>query len=299
MIQPYPGYPEFGYIKPLSIEEAVDFLKNHAGQTRPYAGGTDCFMQLRDRRIRPKYLLDLKSLPGFNQISFDPEFGLTVGAAVTLNQLQNHKSLADHYPVLSAAIREVGGYQLRSRATLIGNLCNASPCGDTIGPSLVYKEILEIFGSRGKRRVELDRFFLGPGKTDLQPDEIVGFINLPLPPAGCAGAYASIGRNKLGDLAIAAVTALAFPQSESASGFHFRITLTAVAPTVIFAEKSQEILMEKPITARSIEAAALEAGRACKPIDDIRASAVYRREMTSVLTGRALRSICAQLHVSL
>jgi carbon-monoxide dehydrogenase medium subunit len=299
MIQPYPGYPEFEYVKPLSVEEAVSFLKNHPGQSRPYAGGTDCFMQLRDRRIHPKYLVDLKAIPGLDQITFERGKGLTVGAAVTLNQLYSHPELVKQYPVLLSAIHEVGSYQLRMRATLIGNLCNASPCGDTIGPCLVYGASLEIFGLAGKRELDLAQFFLGPGKTALQPDEIVTAITLPVPSSGCAGAYKSIGRNKLGDLAIAAVTALGCSDADSPSGFSFRIALTAVAPTVIFAEKAQMILYEKPITTQSIENAAVEAGHECQPIDDIRGSAAYRSEMITVLTRRALISICEQLHISL
>ncbi len=298
MLQPYPGYPEFEYVKPLSIEEAVGFLKDHPGQSRPYAGGTDCFMLLRDRRIHPKYLLDLKAISGLDQINFGNENGLSVGASVTLNQLYRCEALVKHYPVLAAAVREVGGYQLRSRATLIGNLCNASPCGDTIGACLIYGALMQIDGSSGKRSLALDRFFLGPGKTALREDEIVSSIDLPLPPAGCAGAYESIGRNKLGDLAIAAVTALGYPDAASPSGFSFRIALTAVAPMVIFAGHAQEILAEKGLTVESIENAAAEAGRVCQPIDDIRASAAYRRAMVAVLTRRALLSICDQLHIS-
>ena len=256
-------------------------------------------MLLRDRRIKPKYLLDLKSLPGSGQIEFNNQAGLTIGAALSMNSIAQHPAVMGHYPVLAAAIREVGGYQLRSRATLVGNLCNASPCGDTIGPCLVYDAVLHLAGKQGKRDIVLSDFFLGPGKTALKPGEIVLSITLPPPKEDAAGEYLSIGRNKLGDLALAAVTVLAYPDGSCASGFNFRITLSAVAPTVIFAEKAQAVLAGEALTEKIIEKAAHEAMLACKPIDDIRSSAAYRRDMIRVLTGRALRSVCAKLNISL
>jgi len=299
MIQPYPRFPDFEYIKPLSIEEAVEFLKNHSDQSRPYAGGTDCFVLLRDRRIHPKYMLDLKSLPGFDQITFDHAKGLTIGAAVTLNQVIQNPKIKKMYPILASSAMEVGGYQLRSRATLVGNLCNASPCGDTIGPCLVYGGNLYLVSSYGERTVELCHFYRGPGKTDLKPGEIVTSITLPVPPLKCAGKYLSIGRNKLGDLAIAAVTVLAYPQPKTPSGFQFKITLSAVAPTVIFTEKAQTLLAKNRLTSQIVEKAAEEAEKACSPIDDIRSSAAYRRAMVQTLTRRALRLTCEQLQIPL
>jgi carbon-monoxide dehydrogenase medium subunit len=254
---------------------------------------------LRDRRIRPKYLLDLKSLPGSGQIEFSEQSGLTIGAAVSMNRIAQYPAVMQHYPVLADAMREVGSYQLRSRATLVGNLCNASPCGDTIGPCLVYDAVLHAAGKQGERDIALSDFFLGPGKTVLKPGEIVLSITLPSPKEGAIGEYMSIGRNKLGDLALAAVTVLAYPDKSCASGFNFRVTLSAVAPTVIFAEKAQVVLAGQALTEKSIDQAAREAMLACKPIDDIRSSAAYRRDMIRVLTGRALRSVCGKLKISL
>jgi CO/xanthine dehydrogenase FAD-binding subunit len=299
MIQPYPRFPDFEYVKPQSIEEAVQFLTDHPDQSRPYAGGTDCFVLLRDRRIKSKYLLDLKALPELTQISFDPQKGLTIGATVSMNQAAKEAALQEHYPAIAAAIHEVGSYQLRSRATLVGNLCNASPCGDTIGPCLVYGAQINIIGTNGEYTLGIKDFFKGPGKTALTPGEIVKSITLPLPPKGAAGVYKSIGRNKLGDLALAAVTVLGFPASSTKSGLDFRITLSAVAPTVIFAEEARALLAGEVITTKTVEQAAQAAMQACKPIDDIRSSAAYRREMIRVLTSRALHSVCKQLSISL
>ena len=297
MNQPYPRLPKFNYVQPLSTREAVDFLGKHADQSRPYAGGTDCFVQIRDRRMLPQYLVDLKSIKKLREIRFDAKKGLTIGATANLNEINHHPKVLTHYPILAQAAEEVGGYQLRNRATLVGNLCNASPCGDTIGACLVYGAAVHIIGPKGERTVELKDFFEGPGKTCLQAGEIATALHLPIPYAGSKGVYQSIGRNKLGDLAIAAVTILGYPDKKNPSGYTFRITLTAVAPTVIFAVDAEEILKSTKIEKGTLEQAANACGKACKPIDDIRGSADYRRDMINMLALRGLEQTCAQLDI--
>ncbi len=299
MNQPHPRLPEFKYYQPKSSKEAVDFLDKHADQSRPYAGGTDCFNQVRDKRIYPQYLVDLKSVEGFRKIKFDPKKGLTIGAAVRLNEIINHPKVRRYYPVLIEAAREVGGYQLRNRATLVGNLCNASPCGDTIGPCLVYHSKTHIVGPDGKREVDLKDFFEGPGKTCLRSGEIVESISFPIPQPSAEGTYQSIGRNKFGDLAIAAVTVLGYEKKDTTSGYEFLLTLTAVAPTVIFADLAQEILKTLTITRGTLEQAASACSEACKPIDDIRGSARYRRDMIQMLALRGLEKTCRLLNIPL
>jgi len=291
MINPYPVLPEFEYIRPKTADEAIRFLKSHPEQARPFLGGTDCLVALRDHKISPHYLVDLKYLDGFQDLTFNEDTGLTIAAAVTMNQLIASEHVRMHFPLIAAAAREVGGYQLRSRATLVGNICNASPCGDTIAPCLVYEGMAAILDLEGQRQVPLKNFFKSPGKTVLECGEIVSSIQLPLPPEGSVGKYLSIGRNALGDLAIVAVTILAYPDTDSTSGFRFRIALSAVAPTVIFAEEAQQLLSEKLLNEEKLEQAALLASQASSPIDDIRGSAHYRREMVRVLTCQALLEV--------
>lgn len=291
MINARPVLPEFEYIQPQTIKEAVNFLKKNPKDAHPFMGGTDCFIAVRDGRLTPQYLVDLKHLEGFDALTFDKKKGLIVGAAVNLNRLVASKQVHDYYPLIAAAAREVGSYQLRTRATLAGNLCNASPCGDTIAPCLVYDASINIIGPDGERSVKLIDFFTGPGTTVLESGEIVKAINLPLPPPNTQGVYRSIGRNALGDLAIAAVTVLAFPYKSAPSGYQFRIALSAVAPTVIFAEEAQLLLQSNPVYEQAMEQAAVLAAKACKPIDDIRASARYRREMIQTLTLQALTEV--------
>jgi carbon-monoxide dehydrogenase medium subunit len=295
MINPLPRLPNFEYIRLDTIEATVQFLKEHANQTRAFLGGTDTFVAMRDRRLKPKYLVDLKHLAGFNTLHFDPGEGLTIGAAVCLNQLISAEAVKDNYPVLVEAAKHVGGYQLRNRATLVGNLCNASPCGDTIGPSILYNGIANIIGPGGKRIVPLEEFFLGPGKTILDEGEIVQAISFPLPPKGNKGTYVCIGRTKLADLAIAGVTVMGAPDQNAASGFCFRIALTAVAPTVILVDEAKRCLANQPIHAAVLQEAAQIAMDRCKPISDVRASQAYRREMVHNLTFLALQEVWSAL----
>jgi carbon-monoxide dehydrogenase medium subunit len=211
----------------------------------------------------------------------------------------NHPKVLEYYPVLIEAAREVGGYQLRNRATLVGNLCNASPCGDMIGSCLAYRSKAHIIGPDGRHEVDLKDFFEGPGKTCLRSGEIVESISFPIPHLGTEGTYQSIGRNKLGDLAIAAVTVLGYEKKDSLSGYEFLLTLTAVAPTVIFAGSAQDILKMQPITHGTLEQAASACSEACKPIDDIRGSANYRRDMIQMLALRGLEKTCKLLNIPL
>jgi len=291
MINPLPRLPKFEYVRLDSIEKTVAFLENNGDEARPFLGGTDTFVALRDRRLHPKFLVDLKHLEGFDALSFDNEEGLTIGAAINLNQLISSKEVQNHYPVLVQAASEVGGYQLRNRATMVGNLCNASPCGDTIGPSMIYFGKATIVGPEGKKVIPLEDFFIGPGKTCLGVGEIVQSLKFPIPPEQSEGIYLSIGRNKLSDLAMAAVTAFGYPDDQSASGFRFRIALSAVAPTVIIVKDAEVLLSEHQIESSTIEKAAQIAKQQCKPIDDIRASQDYRREMVYALTLRALQQV--------
>jgi len=298
MNQPYPRLPEFNYLRPESKKQAVNFLTKYPDQSRPYAGGTDCFVQIRDRRVRPHYLIDLKSIDELQRVEWDPKTGLTIGSTVDLNTIIACKEVQSQFPVLAQAAEEVGGYQLRNRATLAGNLCNASPCGDTIGPCLNYAAKMHIFGPDGERTAALKDFIKGPGKTCLQPGEIVTAVSLPVPEKDAAGSYQSIGRNKLGDLAIAAVTVLGWPDKKAKSGYTFKITLTAVAPTVIFAEAAQEFLRSESLTHQALVKAADACADTAKPITDIRGSAEYRTEMIRTLALKALTDACVKLGIS-
>jgi CO/xanthine dehydrogenase FAD-binding subunit len=295
MADAHPGLPEFDYIRPGSLAEASAFLAEHAGEARPFMGGTDTFVRMRDGVWNDRYLVDVKHLDGTSDISFDANDGLTFGAAVTMNALIAAPQVREHYPLLAQAARSVAAYQLRNRATVGGNICNASPAGDTIGACLAYEGILLVHGQKGKREEPLRTFFKGPGKTALAPGDIVTAIRLPIPPKDHVGRYLKLGRNRQSDLAIVGVTALGYPDGNSPSGFRFRLALAAVAPTPLIPEEAETLLAEGPINDDTIIRAADAAMNACSPIDDVRGSGRYRRMMVRNLTRQAVREILSEL----
>jgi len=287
-IDAHPELPDFDYIRPASLLEASQFLAGHPGESRPLLGGTDIFVRMRDGFWHDKYLVDVKHLDGTANLVFDPGAGLTIGAGVNMNRVIASPQVQEHYPLLVDACRSVASYQLRSRATIVGNVCNASPAGDTIGACQVLDGVLSIHGVDGFRETPLFAFFLGPGKTVLRPGDIVTAIHFPVPPSGSAGTYIKLGRNKWSDLAIVGVTAYGSPDGTIASGYRFRIALASVAPVPLLVTSAQEYLAANPVSPQAFKQAGRLAQEACNPIDDVRGSARYRKAMVRNLVEKAL-----------
>ena len=291
----HPSLPRFDLIQPASLAEASQFLGEHSADARPFLGGTDLFVRLRDRHIQLNYLLDLKNLPGMHDLHFDPQAGLTIGGAVPMNQVIAFPQVHAHYPLLAEAAASVASYQLRNRATIVGNICNASPAGDTNGATLAYQSELRVYSTGGERTIPLADFFLAPGKTALKVGEIVTAIHIPIPPPGHRAHYLKLGRNTQSDLSIVGVAVMGHPDPATASGFSFRIVLASVAPVPLVALQAQILLSQQAITEKTIEEAARAASHACQPIDDVRASAEYRKSMVLNLTRQALLDVWQQL----
>ncbi|HLE30348.1 MAG TPA: xanthine dehydrogenase family protein subunit M [Anaerolineales bacterium] len=291
MLTPHPGLPEFDYIKPATLAEASQFLAQHAGEARAFVGGTDTFVRMRDGFWKDKYLVDVKHLDGMNTIAFDPLGGLTIGAAVNLNRVIVSPDVQNRYPVLAEACHTVASYPLRTRATIVGNICNASPAGDTIGACLVLEGSLRVHGVNGLRVEPLSTFFLGPGKTKLQRGDVVTAVHFPIPPKGYTARYLKLGRNTIGDLAIVGVTALGYRDDDTPSGYRFRLALASVAPIPLAPTRAEMILSDKPITEGTIAEAAEAAMEACTPIDDVRGSARYRKLMVRNLMRKVVTEV--------
>jgi CO/xanthine dehydrogenase FAD-binding subunit len=292
---PTPGLPEFDYVKLTSLAAVSQFLAEHAGEARPLMGGTDVFVRMRDGFWRDRFLVDVKGLDGMNDIIFDPATGLTIGASVNMNRVIASPEVKQNYPVLAEAAHTVASYQLRTRATIVGNICNASPAGDTIGACLVLDGTVRIHGVDGVREEQLSAFFTGPGQTVLEPGDVVTAINFPVPPEDYEAKYIKLGRNAIGDLAIVGVTALGYPDEGAPSGYRFRLALASVAPIPLVPTQAEQILAEKTITEATIAEAAVAAMDACAPIDDVRGSARYRRLMVRNLTRRAVTQVWEQI----
>ncbi len=288
---PTPGLPSFDYIKPASPTEVTKLLLKRDGNACVFMGGTDVFVRMRDGFLTPRLLIDVKRLPGMTAIAFNRRTGLTIGAGVGMNSLARHPAVVEYYPLLAEAIHSVASYQLRTRATMGGNLCNASPAADTAPAALVLGANLFLHGRHGERAVPIEEFFLGPGKSAMKPGEFLTRIQIPRMPKGAVGRYLKLGRNAHGDLAIVGVAVLGYPDRKAKSGFSFRIALASVAPTPIRAPAGERILSDSLLSPHAIEAAAIAAAETAKPISDVRSSAEYRRAMVKVLTRRAVTEV--------
>jgi len=290
-----PGLPDFTYLKAGSPQEVFKLLHEKGPDIKLLLGGTDLFIQMRDRDEGPSTLLDIKGIPGMQDIEFDSKSGLKLGAGVTLNQLSVDEHVRKHCPILCQSADTVGNYQLRNRATLGGNICNASPSADMAPALLVYEAEVILISPDGERTLPVGEFWIGPGTTALKSDEYLKAILFPPPPAGAAGQYLKLGRSKMGDLAVVGVAVLGYPDQDVTAGIQFRIGINSTAPTPYRVEKIEAGLAENPLTDESLRAAAVEAMKVSAPIEDVRATALYQKKMVRNLTLRGLKEIRARL----
>jgi carbon-monoxide dehydrogenase medium subunit len=288
------GLPSFDYVLAATADDVVRLLLDNGGAARLLMGGTDLFPGLRDGLYRPRVVIDVKHLPGMRDILYDEQTGMTVGAAATMNEVGCHPDVLAHYPLLAEAANTVASFQVRNRATLGGNLCNASPCADTSPAVLVLEAVLVLHGPDGERLVPAADFFTGPGQTVLQSGEFMRAIRFPLPPPGAAGRYLKLGRCKAGDLALVGVATLGYGNGGS-PGAAFRIGLGSVAPTALRATEAEAILAANPPGEESFALAAEKTMAAASPITDVRGTAAYQKAMVRTLTLRGLREVWAQL----
>jgi CO/xanthine dehydrogenase FAD-binding subunit len=261
----------FEYFEPGTLEEASALL---AGGGQALAGGTDLLVELREHLREARRVVNIKKIGGLDELAYGKE-GLRIGALVTAREIEISPVVAEFYASLRQAVRELGSIQVRNRATVVGNICRASPSADTIPPLVADGASVEI---NGARVVPLEVFFTGPGKTVLKPGELVTAIVVPRPPAGTRKVYIKHGRRKAMELATVGVAVTRTPDET-------RIALGAVAPTVIRARAAEQILQKN---SSLLEEAAVAAMAEAKPISNVRASAEYRREMVRVLVKRAL-----------
>jgi CO/xanthine dehydrogenase FAD-binding subunit len=294
-----PGLPSFDYVRAGALDEVIQLLEEHGEAARLLMGGTDLFVRMRDGFIRPQIVVDVKHLPGMGDISYDEHAGLTIGAAVTMNEVSRHPDVQTYYPLLAEAANSVASYQLRNRATIGGNLCNGSPAADTAPAALVLEGRIVLYGPTGEREVSANEFFLGPGETAMQAGELMAAVRFPPPPAGNVGKYLKLGRNKAGDLAIAGVAVFGFSDGPVGQvgnlSYHFRIGLASVTPVPLRALEAEEVLAANPPGDETFALAAERTKEAASPIDDVRASAAYRQAMVRNLTLRGLREVWEQL----
>lgn len=275
--------PRFEYFAPSTLGDVVKLLKEHGDGARLLAGGTDLLQNMKKRITSPSAIVDLNKVL---ELAFIEMRGneLRIGATMRLNEIKEAQVVQEKALVLAEAIGFLACHPIRNRATIGGNLCNASPAADTAPPLLALDASVKLQGPDGEKLVLLSEFFTGPGKTVRRPDEVLREVIIPCREG--RSAFLKLGRRKGFTLSIASVAA--FGAITDGKFDEVRVALGAVAPTPIRSQKVEEALKGKEISEELIEKTAELVKEEVNPITDIRASAAYRREMACVLTKRAL-----------
>jgi carbon-monoxide dehydrogenase medium subunit len=284
----------FDYAAPRTIHEAVALLAERGDRARVLAGGTDIIVQVREGRRDLDLMVDIKGIREANQLEYDPEHGLRLGSAVPCCRIAENGQVAAIYPALHEAASLVGGVQIQSRASVGGNLCNASPAADTIPPLIVYGAQCVIAGPGGQREVPAENFCTGPGRTVLGRGEFLVGLRIPPPKLQSGGHYLRfIPRNEM-DIAVVGVGAAVTLDRNRSRCLDARIALAAVAPTPLLVAEAGAALVDGSISETLIDRAASLARAAARPISDMRGDADYRRHLVGVLTKRALERAIAR-----
>lgn len=276
---------KFEYIKPSTMDEAVEILVRYGDKAKILNGGTDLLVKMRDNLLKPDYVVDIKDLPGMNHIGFTENEGFFIGSCITMNELIMSSDVLKNYRLLAESAHEVGSFQLRNRATLTGNVCNASPSGDTLPALYVLDAKVKVYTEDGEKLIPIENFILGVRQIALNTGDIVMGIVLPKLMGKSCGAYYKHSRRK--DVDLATVSTAAFYCENG-----WRVCFGAVAATPVRGRKAEDELncledIDEEKLIPVLDAAALE----ISPISDVRASKEYRIEMIKVALKRAVMQV--------
>ncbi|HZP82381.1 MAG TPA: xanthine dehydrogenase family protein subunit M [Chthonomonadaceae bacterium] len=277
------------YAAPQSLGDAVALLQQAGAKARILAGGTDLIVQVGADAREVDLFVDGKRIPELMELTFDPQRGLTLGAAVPCCRIYEDATVRARYPGLVDTASIIGGTAIQSRASVGGNLCNSGPAADSTPALIAYASVARIAGPRGEREVPVEAFCTAPGRNVLEPDELLVSLHLPVPPPHSGARYLRfIPRNEM-DIAEVGVGASLTLQGPNGPITAARIALGAVAPTPLFVREAGDSLVGKLPTAEAFAEAAALAQAAARPITDMRGTAEHRKHLVGVLTRRALR----------
>ena len=276
---------ELRYEAPESVETAVALLAGDSGAAKVFAGGTDLLVQMREEMIEPTLLVDIKKIAEARTITVGAD-NITIGAAVCSAALKEHAKLSQAWPGVVEAARLIGSEQVQSRATLGGNLCNASPAADSVPAMVAANASAVVAGPNGTREVWAADIPTGPGTTSLQAGEFVVSVILPKPLLRAGDAYLRfIPRTEMDIAVVGAGVSLSL--NEDGTCATVRLALGAVAPTVRLVETATDILVGKKLDDSVLNALAIAASDVCAPIDDKRGTIEFRTKVAGVLARRA------------
>lgn len=273
------------YAAPTSVDEAVKLLAGATGTAKVLSGGTDLLVQLRSGRVRPDLIVDTKKLPGIMGISGSAAAGFTIGAATPGAVLEAHEALKKAWPGVVEAMDLIGSTQIQGRATLAGNLCNASPAADSVPALFAAGAVAVIVGPNGKREIPVEQVPTGPGRTSLAKGEFILEFRLPPRAPHSGDAYLRfIPRTEM-DIAVVGCGINVTLDAKGACTAA-RVAIGAVAPTVLLVEEAAKTLIGHTLDEATLKALDAAAQAACKPINDKRGTVEYRTKIAGVLARR-------------
>ena len=276
---------QLDYLAPTTTDEAVAALAEAGGAARVLGGGTDLLVQLRAGRLAPGLIVDLKRIAGAIGIRQEAG-GFVIGAATPGAVLGEHAALVKAWPGVIEAANLIGSTQVQGRASLAGNLCNASPAADSVPAMVAARAVCVVVGPNGRREVPAESIAVSPGKTSLDPGEFVLEIRLPPRPARSGDAYLrSIPRTEMDIAVVGAGVSLTLDASGVCTEAH--VALGAVAPTVLLVPEAGAALVGTTVDDAALAALDAAARGACMPISDKRGTADYRTKIAGVLARRA------------
>ena len=289
-----PAPPDFAYVRARSLAEVFDAIEQYGAGARLLTGGSDLVVRLRLGHARPTAVIDLKHVPELGADIVRHGDTLRIGARAVMADVMTHPDVVRVFPALVEAARVVGSVQIRNRATVVGNVCNASPAADTV-PVLLACEarVVTLTRAGAGRTIPLVEFCTAPGRTVLAPGEIVTAIDLPLPRAAQGSAFARLTRRRGVDLAV--VNAAVVVSADGTT----RVALGAVAPTVLIVTDETGHLARPDAATADREAAIARIAAHARPRSDVRGAADYRAAMVTVLVRRALAVAHHRLRASL
>jgi carbon-monoxide dehydrogenase medium subunit len=276
----------FEYHQPESLHDAIALAARFGAGASFLAGGTDLIVQIERGRIAPRHVVGLHRVPGLTGIEVNGR--IVLGARVTHRSLERAPELAGALRCLIEGAEVIGGHQVRNVGTVGGNLVNASPAADLAPCLLALDGTVTLVGPDGERELPVERFLLGPNRTARRPDELLTRVSLPALPARAATAFLKAGRRRAMEISVVCVAARLTLDASLERCLEARVALGAVAPTAVRAHQAERALEGQPVGGEAFRRAAEAAQEACRPIDDVRASAAFRQHLVGVLVRRAL-----------
>jgi CO/xanthine dehydrogenase FAD-binding subunit len=272
------------YEAPETLNAAVALLVGAKGGARVLAGGTDVIVQMQSDLIEPELLVDIKKIPEVRRIAAE-KGGFRVGAAVTCMEMMEHAAFSKAWPGVIEGVKLIGSIQVKGRATMGGNLSNASPAADSVPPLIASGAIATVAGPKGLRQVPVEKIPTGPGKTSLARGEIlISFLFPPRPPHS-GDAYQRFTPRTEMDIAVVGV-GINLSLDAGGTCIAARVCLGAVAPTALLVDEAARALIGTRVDAAALDKLATAASAACRPIDDKRGTKEYRIKVTGVLARR-------------